>query len=84
MPKVTSFFSDTVFTFYSRMNTASCTTGWVNDVNESSQAALERSSRDAYVVITHSKAAVWTEDDIHTPRLTALFRDYPGEPVPER
>ena len=64
MPKVTSFFSDTVLTFYSRMNTASCTTGWVNDVNESSQAALKRSSQDAYVGITRSKAAVWTEDDM--------------------
>jgi len=44
------------------MNTAGCTTGWVNYANEPSQAALERSSQDAYDVIrlTRSKAAVWT------------------------
>jgi len=28
--------------------TAGCTTGWVNHANESSQAAFERSSQDAY------------------------------------
>jgi len=46
--------------------TAGCTTGWVNNANERSQAALERSSQDAYVVIrlTRSKAAVWTLDDV--------------------
>ena len=48
------------------MNTASCTTGWVNYTNEPSQAALERSSQDAYNVIrlTRSEAAVWTVDDV--------------------
>ena len=48
------------------MNTAGCTTGWVNYANERSQAALERSSQDAYDVIrlTRSKAAVWTVDDV--------------------
>jgi len=37
----------------------------VNYANELSQAALERSSQDAYNVIrlTRSKAAVWTVDD---------------------
>ena len=46
--------------------TASCTTGWVNCANEHSQAALERSSQDAYDVIrlTRSKAAVRTVDDV--------------------
>jgi len=43
-----------------------CTTGWVNYANAPSQAALERSSQDAYGVIrlTRSKAAVWTVDDV--------------------
>jgi len=43
------------------MNTDGSTTGWVNNANEPSQAALERSSQDAYDVIwlTRSKAAVW-------------------------
>jgi len=38
----------------------------VNYANEPSQAALERSSQDAYDVIklTRSKAAVWTVDDV--------------------
>jgi len=38
----------------------------VTYANESSQAALERSSQDAYEVIrlTRSKAAVWTVDDV--------------------
>jgi len=42
------------------------TTGWVNYANERSQAALERSSQDAYDVIrlARSKAAVWTVDDV--------------------
>jgi len=46
--------------------TTGCTTGWVNYANERSQAALERSSQDAYDVIrlTRSKAAVWTVDDV--------------------
>jgi len=46
--------------------TAGCTTGWVNYANEPSQAALERSSQDAYDIIrlTRSKAAVWTVDDV--------------------
>ena len=42
------------------MNTAGCTTSWVNYANEPSQAALERSSQDAYAVIR--LAAVWTLD----------------------
>jgi len=48
------------------MNTAGCTTGWVNYANELSQAALERSNQDADDVIrlTRSKAAVWTADDV--------------------
>jgi len=43
-----------------------CTAGWVNYANEPSQAALERSSQDAYDVIrlTRSKAAVWTVDNV--------------------
>jgi len=38
----------------------------VNCAKERSQAALERSSQDAYGVIrlTRSKAAVWTVDDV--------------------
>jgi len=46
--------------------TAGCTAGWVNYANEPSQAALQRSSQDAYDVIrlTRSKAAVWTVDDV--------------------
>jgi len=38
----------------------------VNYANEPSQAALERSSQDAYDIIrlTCSKAAVWTVDDV--------------------
>jgi len=56
-------------TLYSRLynrGTSGCTTGWVNYANERSQAALERSSQDAYDVIrsTRSKAAVWTVDDV--------------------
>ena len=54
-----------VFTLYSRlynrlcgcMNTAGSTTGRVNYANESSQAALERSSQDAYDVIRLTRAA---------------------------
>jgi len=48
------------------MNTACCTTGWVNNANEPSHAALERSSQDAYdvIMLTLSKAAVWTVDDV--------------------
>jgi len=48
------------------MNTVGSTTGWVNYANELSQAALERSSQDAYDVIwlMRSKAAVWTVDDV--------------------
>jgi len=38
------------------MNTAGCRIGWVKYANEPSQAALERSSQDAY--------AVWTVDDV--------------------
>ena len=38
----------------------------MNYANDTSQAALERSSQDAYDVIrlTRSKAAVWTVDDV--------------------
>ena len=45
----------------------------MNCVNERSQAALERSSQDAYNVIrlTRSKAAVWTVDDVA--RLIEIF-----------
>jgi len=45
----------------------------VNYANEPSQAALERSSQDAYDVIrlTRSKAAVWTVDDVA--RLIEIF-----------
>ena len=32
------------------MNTAGCTTSWMNCANESSQAALERASQDIYDV----------------------------------
>jgi len=48
------------------MNTAGYTTGLVNYAYKSSQAALERSSQDAYDVIrlTRSKVAVWTVDDV--------------------
>jgi len=48
------------------MNTAGCTTGWVNYANEPSQAALERASQHAYDVnrLTRSKAALWTVDDV--------------------
>jgi len=47
------------------MNTVGCTTSWVNYANVPSQAALERSSQDAYdgIRLTRSKAAVWTVDD---------------------
>ena len=53
--------------------TAGCTTGWANYANERSQAALERSSQDAYDVIrlTRSKAAVWTVD--YVARLIEIF-----------
>jgi len=48
------------------LNAAGCSTGWVNYANERSQAALERSSQDAYDIIrlTCSKATVWTLDDV--------------------
>jgi len=48
----------------------------VNYVNERSQAALERSSQDAYDVIrlTRSKAAVWTVDDMA--RLIEFFKEF--------
>jgi len=57
------------------MNTAGCTTGWVNYANEPSQAALERSSQDAYDVITltHSKAAVWTVVEFLKRAFISLF-----------
>jgi len=48
----------------------------VNYANKRSQAALERSSQDAYDVIrlTRSKAAVWTVDDVA--RLIELKNSY--------
>jgi len=76
----------TVFTLYNRlynrlyttgcMNTVGSTTGWVNNANELSQAALERSSQDACDVIwlTRSKAAVWTVDDVA--RLIDLKKEF--------
>ena len=55
------------------MNTAGCTTGWVNYPNKSSQAALERSSQGAYDAVRLTrKAAVWTEDDVA--RLIQIFK----------
>jgi len=45
----------------------------VNYANERSQAALERSSQDAYDAITRSKAAVWTVDDVA--RLIDFFKE---------
>jgi len=58
------------------MNTSGCITGCTNYANEPSQAALERSSQDAYDVIrlTRSKAAVWTVDDVA--RLIEIFFKY--------
>jgi len=58
------------------MNTVGSTTGWVNYADESSQAALERSSQDAYDIIrlTRSKAAVWTVDDVA--RLIDLKKEF--------
>ena len=55
------------------MNTAGCTTGWVNYANAPSQAALERSSQHAYddIRLTRRKAAVWTVDDVA--RLIEIF-----------
>jgi len=48
----------------------------VNCVNERSQAALERSSQDAYDIIrlTRRKAAVWTVDDVA--RLIDFFKEF--------
>jgi len=51
------------------MKTAGCTTGNVNYANERSQAALERSSQDAYDVIRLTRAARrlcghWTVGDV--------------------
>ena len=47
----------------------------MNYANESSQAALERSSKDAYdfIRLTRSKAAVWTVDDVA--RLIEIFKN---------
>jgi len=46
--------------------TAGSATSWVSCANEPSQAVLERASQDAFDVIRlmHSKAAVWTVDDV--------------------
>ena len=59
---------NTVFVLYSWLYNRlySRLYGWIKYANESSQAALERSSQDAYGVIrsTRSKAAVWTVDDV--------------------
>jgi len=63
-------FHDTVFTLYSRLYSRLYNRlhSWLGELykNEPSQAALERSSQDAYDVIrlTRSKAAVWTVDDL--------------------
>jgi len=48
------------------MNTAHCTTSWVNYANEHSQAVHEWSSREAYDVIRLmcSKVAVWTVNNV--------------------
>jgi len=48
----------------------------MNYANDTSQAALERSSQDAYDVIrlTRSKAAVWTVDDVA--RLIEFKKNY--------
>jgi len=48
----------------------------MNCANERSQAALERSSQDAYDIIrlTRSKAAVWTVDDVA--RLIDFFTEF--------
>ena len=53
-------------TLYSRLYSRLYNRGCLNYANEPSQAALERSSQDAYDVIrlTRSKAAVWTVDDV--------------------
>ena len=64
-----------MFTFYSRLYNRlyehnRLYTGWMNYANELSQAALERSSQDAYLTsydviwLTRSKAAVWTADNV--------------------
>jgi len=52
-------------TLYSRLYSRLYNRGCLNYANELSQAALERSSQDAYDVIwlTRSKA-VWTVDDV--------------------
>jgi len=52
--------SDTTFTLYSRLYNQ------LGELCKPSQAALERSSQDAYDVIrfTPSKAAAWTADDV--------------------
>ena len=63
-------FHDTVFTLYSRLYSRLYNRlhSWLGELykNERSQAALERSSQDAYDVIrlTRSKTAVWTVDDL--------------------
>jgi len=63
-------FHDTVFTLYSRLYSRLYNRlhSWLGELykNEPSQAALERSSQDAYDVIrlARSKAAVWTVDDL--------------------
>jgi len=52
--------SDTTFTLYSRLYNQ------LGELCKPSQAALERSSQDAYDVIrfTPSKTAAWTADDV--------------------
>jgi len=64
----------------------------VKYANERSQAATERSSQDAYdaIRLTHSKAAVWTTDDvvhwIHFFKKTPYLFFTPGSitiPTPE-
>jgi len=55
----------------------------MNYANDTSQAALERSSQDAYDVIrlTRSKAAVWTVDDVARLIEFKKIYIYSGEPV---
>ena len=67
VPQVhTDTHSHTSYLRYTPTLTAGCTTSWVNYANERIQAALERSSQDAYDVtrLTCSKMAVSTVDSL--------------------
>jgi len=48
------------------MNTAGSTTGWVNHANEPSQKAYD------VILLTHSKAGVWTVNNVA--RLIEFFK----------